>query len=239
TGGGQANAGVGFSVPINVAKEILPQLRDKGKVTRGWMGVTIGPMTEDLAPTFGLKAPEGAVVNSVQTGSPAEKAGLQPEDVVLSADGRKIENNGDLSRYIAGKTPGATVRLDVLRGKENRTVNVTLGTFPDEPGGREAESEGRTSRLGMTLRDLSPQMAERLELPRGTRGVLVMEVEAGEAAEDAGLVRGDVIVSVNGQPVEGVQSFERAVEQSKADGRARLRVRRGEQFFVVVLKVGK
>ncbi|HVO11525.1 MAG TPA: Do family serine endopeptidase [Vicinamibacteria bacterium] len=239
TGGGQANAGVGFSVPVNVAKEILPQLREKGKVTRGWMGVTIGPMTEDLAPTFGLKVPEGAVVNSVQSGSPAEKAGLQPEDVVLSADGRRIENNGDLSRYIAGKTPGSTVRLEVLRGKENRTVNVTLGTFPDEPGGRENDSEGRASNLGMTLRDLSPQMAERLELPRGTRGVVVMDVEAGQAAEDAGLLRGDVIVSVNGQPVDGLQTFERAIDQSRAEGRARLRIRRGEQFFVVVLKVGK
>jgi len=239
TGGGQANAGVGFSVPINVAREILPQLREKGSVTRGWMGVNIQQLSEEMAQTYGLSSPSGALVSQVTPGSPAEKAGLQPEDVVLSADGRKIENNGDLSRYIAGKAPGTTVKLEVLHGKEHKTVNVTLGTFPDEAGGREAESEGRTSRLGMTLRDLSPQMAERLELPRGTRGVVVMDVEAGEAAEDAGLQRGDVIVSVNGQAVEGLQAFERAIDQSKAEGRARLRVRRQDQFFVVVLKVGK
>jgi serine protease Do len=239
TGGGQANAGVGFSVPINVAKEILPQLRQKGKVTRGWMGVSIQPVTEALAQTYGLSTPDGALISQVTPGSPADKAGLQPEDVVLSADGRKIENNGDLSRYIASKPPNSTVKLEVQHGKERKTVNVTLGTFPDEPSERAAESGSGTSKLGMTLRDLTPQMAERLDLPRGTRGVVVMDVEAGEAAEEAGLQRGDVIVTVNGQPVDGVPGFERAVEQARSEGRVRLRFRRGDQYFVVVLKVNK
>ncbi len=234
---GGSNAGVGFSVPINVAKEILPQLREKGKVTRGWLGVTIGAMTDDLAKTYGLAEATGAVIGSVQASSPAEKAGLQPEDVVLSADGRKIEDNGDLSRYIASKAPGSTVRLNVLHGKERKTVDVTLGTFPDQSsGGVSPEGAGR-SKLGMTLRDLTPQAAERLELPRGTRGAVVMDVEAGEAAEDAGLQRGDLIVSVNGQAVDGVDAFERAVDQARPEGLARLRVRRGDNYFVVTLRV--
>ncbi len=139
TGGSQASAGVGFSVPINVAKEILPQLRDKGKVVRGWMGVNIQPVSEDLAATYGLTEGKGAYVSAVTAGSPAEKAGLQPEDVILSADGRAIEDNSDLSRYIASKAPGATVKLEVLRGKDKKAVSVTLGTFPDET----AESLGR------------------------------------------------------------------------------------------------
>jgi serine protease Do len=237
TGGSQASAGVGFSVPINVAKEILPQLRDKGKVTRGWMGVTIGAMNEDLAATYGLKDAKGAVVVTVASGSPAEKAGLQPEDVVLSVDGHPIQDNGDLSRYIASKTPGTSVRLDVLRGKERRSVNVTLGTFPDEQGDAASHQGENRSKLGMALRDLSPQMAERLEMPRGTRGVVVMDVEAGEAAEDAGLARGDVILSVNGQAVDGVTAFERAIEQARSDGRARLRILRQSDYLVVVLKL--
>ncbi len=235
SGGG--SAGVGFSVPINVAKEILAQLRDKGKVTRGWMGVTIGGMTEDLAATYGLKEAKGAVVGSVTPGSPAEKAGLRPEDVVLSADGHAIENNGDLSRYIAGKAPGTTVRLELLRGKGRETVTVTLGTFPDASSSEQSTDDAGRSKLGMTLRDLTPQAAERLNLPRGIRGVVVMNVEAGEAAEDAGLQRGDVIVSVNGQAVDGVDAFERAVDEARSDGRVRLRVRRDEGYFVVVLKV--
>jgi serine protease Do len=237
TGGSQASAGVGFSVPINVAKEILPQLREKGKVTRGWLGVTIGPMTEDLAATYGLKEARGAVVGSVTSGSPAEKAGLQPEDVVLTIDGRPIQDSGDLSRYIASKPPGSTVRLEFIRGKDRRNADVTLGTFPDEPSQAAGQSEDNRSRLGMTLRDLAPSMAERLELPRGSKGVVVMDVEAGEAAEQAGLGRGDVIVSVNGQPVDGVSAFERVVDQARSDGRVRLRVLRQGEYFVVVLKL--
>jgi serine protease Do len=236
TGGGQANAGVGFSVPINVAKEILPQLRDKGKVTRGWMGVYIQAVSEELAATYGLTEGKGAYVSAVTPGSPAEKAGLQPEDVVLSVDGRTIENNGDLSRYVASKAPGQTVRLEVLRGKSRQNVSVTLGTFQDQPD--EASAGGAdTNKLGMTLRDLTPQMAERLEMPRGAKGVVVMETEPGEASEDAGLVRGDVIVSVNGQAVDGVGDFQRLIEAARKDGRARLRFRREGNFFVAVLKL--
>jgi serine protease Do len=237
TGGAQASAGVGFSVPINVAREILPQLREKGKVTRGWMGVQIGSMSEDLAATYGLKDAKGAVVSSVQDGSPAEKAGVQPEDAVLSVDGHPIQDNGDLSRYIASKSPGTAVRLELLRGKERRTLNVTLGTFPDAPNESSSQAGDNRSKLGMTLRDLSPSMAERLDLPRGARGIVVMDVEAGEAAEDAGLARGDVILSVNGQGVDGVAAFERSVEQARANGRARLRVLRQGDYLVVVLRL--
>ena len=119
TGGAQASAGVGFSVPINVAKEILPQLREKGKVMRGWMGVTIQRRDARTWPaTYGLSEAQGRRTSSAVTpGSPAEKAGLQPEDVILSADGRTIQDNSDLSRYISSKSPGTTVKLEVLRGK--------------------------------------------------------------------------------------------------------------------------
>jgi serine protease Do len=223
TNGAAASAGVGFSVPINVAKEILPQLREKGKVIRGWMGVNIQSLNDDLAATYGLKEAKGAYVSAVTPGSPAEKAGLQPEDVILGADGKQIEDSSDLSRYISSKSPGTTVKLDLLRGKDRKAASVTLGTFPDEPTAEPGEEGGRAS-LGMSLHDLSPQLAERMELPRGTRGALVTDVEAGGAAEDAGLVRGDVIVSVNGQTVDDVASFDRAIEAARPATRARLRV---------------
>ena len=238
TGGAQASAGVGFSVPINVAKEILPQLRDKGKVTRGWLGVVIGPMSEDLAATYGLTEAAGAVVNSVAPGSPADKAGLQPEDVVLRADDRVIKDNSDLSRYISSRAPGTTVKIELLRGKDRKTVSVTLGTFQDESQeGQESES-GRAS-LGMTLREVTPAIAERLERPRGTKGVVVVEVEAGTAAEDAQLVREDVIVSVNGQAVESLDAFDKAIDAARPAGRARLRVynRQVQGYRVVVLRL--
>jgi serine protease Do len=238
TGGSQASAGVGFSVPINVAREILPQLREKGKVVRGWMGVNIQPVSEDLASTYGLSEGKGAAVSAVTAGSPAEKAGLQPEDVILSADTRTIQDNSDLSRYISSKSPGTTVKLEILRGKDRKAVSVVLGTFPDANEESTTEDGGRAS-LGMTLRDLTAALAERMELPRGTKGVLVMDVEAGEAAEEANLARGDVIVSVNGEAVESVDAFDRAIGAARPATRARLRVYNAQLggYRVVVLRL--
>jgi serine protease Do len=237
-GGARQSAGVGFSVPINVAKDILPQLREKGKVVRGWLGVQIQPVSEDLAKTYGLKEARGAAVSQVTTASPAEKAGLKPEDVIVTADGRTIQDNGDLSRYISSQPPGKTVKLEVLRDGQQKAISVVLGTFPDEASEEDAAS-AQKGKLGMTLRDLTGALAERLELPRSTRGALVWEVEAGEPAEEAGLQRGDVIMSVNGAAVTSVEDFEREIERARRDGAARLRVQSSAGFRIVVLKLAK
>jgi serine protease Do len=236
-GASRVNAGVGFSVPINVAREILPQLREKGRVVRGWMGVTIGSMTEDLAATYDLDEARGAIVNSVTPGSPAEDAGIEPEDVVLTADGREIDDSSDLSRYIASKAPGTEVELNVLRGSEEQKISLTLGTFPE---GRVASARQETTerrRLGMSVRDLTPALADRLELPRDTRGVLITEVEPGGPADKARLRRSDVIVAVNGEPMEGVDDFERAISEFESGDRIRLRVLSAERYRVVVLRL--
>jgi serine protease Do len=236
TGGERQSSGVGFSVPINVAKDILPQLREKGKVVRGWLGIAIEPMREDVAKTFKLKEASGALVTQVTPGSPADKAGLVPEDVVVKADARKIGDNGDLSRYISSRPPGSTVKLDVIRGGADKSFSVVLGTFPEEAS-EDDTGEARHGKLGMTLQDLTPSMAERLELPRGTKGPLVTDVEAGEPAEKAGLLARDVIVSVNGTPVSTVEQFESQVEAAKKDGAVRLRVLTNGAFRIVVLKL--
>jgi serine protease Do len=238
-GGARQSAGVGFSVPINVAKEILPQLRDKGKVTRGWMGVRIQRVDEDLAKTYRLKEAKGAVISQVDVGSPAERAGLKAEDVVVSVDGRPIQDNGDLTRYISSQAPGKTVKLDILREGGPKTISVTLGTFAEEKNDEEAAT-GQKGKLGMTLLDLTPALAEKLDLPRDSKGALVREVEAGTPAEDAGLQRGDVIVSVNGSGVSSVEDFEKAIERARREGAARLRVQSGQTnrgFRIVVLKL--
>jgi len=237
TRGVPQSAGVGFAVPINVAKEILPQLRERGKVVRGWLGVSITALNEDMARTYHIKEARGAVINDVTTDSPAEKAGVKPGDVVVGVDGRVVEDNGDLSRYIASKPPNTTVNLRVLReGGQEQTIAVKLGTFPEEGAEDEGES-GKRGQLGMTLRNLTPDVADRLELPRTTKGVVVTAVEAGDAAEDAGLARGDVIVSVNGAAVTSVADFEHEIDRARADGVARLRVRRGTAYSFLVLKL--
>ena len=220
-GASRVNAGVGFSVPINVARDILPQLRERGKVVRGWMGVTIQAVTDDLAATYGLDEARGALVSSVTPDSPAEEAGIEPEDVILSADDRQIDDNSDLSRYISSKAPGTVVQLEVLRSGSRLKLPITLGTFPDAES-RVATEETDRPRLGMSVRDLTPALAERLELPRNTRGVLITNVEPGEPAEEARLNRGDVIVTVNGERVETVEEFEKAVADFESGDRIRL-----------------
>ena len=236
TRGVPQSAGVGFAVPINVAKEILPQLRARGKVVRGWLGVQIQPLSEDMARTYKMKDAKGALVSDVTSDSPAEKAGVKADDVVVGVDGRAIEDNGDLSRYIASKTPGTTVQLRVLRGGAEQTIAVTLGTFPEEQAGDEGEST-RHGALGMTLRNLTPSMADQLDLPRSVKGVVVTGVEAGDAAEEAGLARGDVIVSVNGATITSVSEFEKEIDRARPDAVARLRVRRGSTYSILALKL--
>jgi serine protease Do len=236
TRGVPQSAGVGFAVPINVARDILPQLRDKGKVVRGWMGVSIQAISEDMARSLKLKDAKGAIISDVTGDSPAEKAGLKPGDVVVSVDGHEVEDNGDLSSYIASKSPGTTVRLKVLRDGAEQTLAVKLGTFPEQPEGEE-EDEGGRAELGMTLRNLTPEVAGRLELPRTATGVVVADVEGGSAAEDAGVQRGDLIVSVNGAAVGDVTEFQREIAKARPDGVARLRVRRGNQHTFLVLRL--
>jgi serine protease Do len=240
TRGAPQSAGVGFAVPINVAKEILPQLREKGRVVRGWLGVSINPVTEDLAQSLKLKEAKGAYISDVTEGSPADKAGLQPDDVVVAVDGRPITDNGELSRYIASKAPGTTVSLKVVRKGAERTVSVTLGTFPEREEAEDETGGAGHAQLGMTLQDLTPALAAQLELPRTARGVVIMDVEAGSAADNAtpaSLQRGDLIVSVNGENVDSVKDFQAQIEKAKADGVARLRVRRGNGIFVAVLRL--
>jgi serine protease Do len=237
TSGLQQSAGVGFAVPINVAKDILPQLREKGKVTRGWLGVNIQAVDEATAKSFKMKDARGAIVTQVTDASPAEKAGLKAEDIVLKADAVEVQDNQDLSSYISSKPPGAVVKLLVLRDGAEKTISVTLGTFPEQPGeAAEAEEDAGTAHLGMTLRNLTPEMAERLDLPANAKGALVWDVESGSAADDSGLRRGDLVVSVNGVAVEGTRDFESEIGKAKASGVARLRIRRGGGYNVVTLR---
>jgi serine protease Do len=232
------SAGVGFAVPINVARSILPQLRETGRVVRGWLGAAVQPLDQELAQTFGLDEARGAVVSDVAPGSPAQRAGLQPGDIVLSVDGRPVEDARALSDAIAALQPGTKVQVRVRRQGADRTLPVTLGTFPDETAGAGATADGASGPLGMAVQPLTPDQAASLELPAGTQGLVVGEVEVGKPAEQAGLRQGDVIVSVNGTEVADVASFQSAIARARRQGGlARLRVHRGGAYQFLVLKV--
>ncbi|HRB13850.1 MAG TPA: PDZ domain-containing protein, partial [Vicinamibacteria bacterium] len=247
TQGSAQNAGVGFSVPINVAKPIIPQLKTKGKVTRGWLGVQIQSASEDIALTFKRDSAQGVVVTDVTKDSPAEKAGIQLEDYIFEVDGRVVKDNTALTGYISGLPPGTTVSLKLIRAGSEKTVKVTLGTFPEGPtaaAGKDdaegdASDEKAQTNLGLELQTLSPTLRERMDLPDSVRGVVVRSVEAGGAAELAGLARGDVIIMVSGEEVSSVKEFNAAIRKSAPAKAARLRVRRGDSVLVVALRLDR
>jgi serine protease Do len=236
TGGAQQYSGVGFAVPINVARGILPQLRDKGRVVRGWLGVQIQAIDEDLAKSLKMADTKGALVSDVTPGSPAAEAGLKAGDVIRSVDGTPVESSSDLSSRVAAMRPGARVGLDVLRDGADRKIDVRLGTFPDEDAPQASTAEGR-NRLGMALRTLTPDVAQGLDLPSDAHGVVVVQVEPGSLADAAGLRERDVIVSVDGRPVTDVGAFHAAVESARTSDVLRLRVRRGAGYLFVALRL--
>jgi serine protease Do len=241
------NAGVGFSVPINTVKAILPQLKTRGKVIRGWLGVSIQSASEDVALTFGRSSAQGVVVADVTKDSPAEKAGIALEDYIYEVDGRAVTTNSSLTNYIASLPPGTTVTLKLIRAGAEKSVRITLGTFPEgdiqtaaNDDGDDAESEEKAaSNLGVELQTLSPALRERMDLPNGLRGVVVRSVEAGGAGELAGLARGDVILMVSGEEVSSVKEFNAAVRKAASTRAARLRVRRGDNVIVMGLRLDR
>jgi serine protease Do len=242
------NAGVGFSVPINVAKPIIPQLKATGKVIRGWLGVQIQSANEDMALTFKRDSAQGVIVTDITKDSPAEKAGLKMEDYVYEVDGRLVKDNASLTSYIASLAPGTTVNLKLIRDGSDKSVKVTLGTFPDgtttlaanrREDSDDKDEEKAVSNLGLELQGLSSALRERMDLPDSVRGVVVRSVEAGGAAELAGLGRGDVIIMVSGEEVSSVKDFNSAIRKSISSRVARLRVRRGEAVIVVALRLDR
>jgi serine protease Do len=232
TGGAEQYSGVGFAVPINVAREILPQLREKGHVVRGWLGVQVQSINDDLAKSLKMSDNHGAIVSNVTPGSPADKAGLKPGDVIRAVDGKAVETSPDLSHRIASKGPGTTVGLEVLRDGANKTIDVKLGTFPEET--EAAAGEGH-EKLGLSVRTLTPDVAQSMNLPTDEHGVVIVEVEPGSGADTAGLQARDVIVSVDGQPVADVAAFHAAIEQAQKSGLVRLRIRRGAGYLFVAV----
>jgi len=209
---------IGFAVPINGASAILPQLRARGRVSRGYMGVALRDVDADLERSLKLGVPHGAMVQDVTDGSPADRAGVRPYDVVISLDDQAIGNDDQLIREIAARVPGTTARLRVVRDGREQTIIVKLTERPSsrEPADpRPASVPDRTKAeqdaipLGLTVRDLDRQALERLDLPRRTKGVLVTRVEPVSTSADSDIERGTVILEINRQPVESVADYRR------------------------------
>jgi len=206
------SVGIGFAIPTSLAKSIVTQLADSGKVTRGWLGVGIQPVTPDIAKSFGRTETTGALVSSVSEGSPAEKAGLKAGDIITEYDGRKVERVSDLPRAVAGTPVGHDVRLGVVRDGMPMTLTAKVAALdPKEP--READRGERAKpTLGLAVQPLTPALAQQLGV-KATQGLVVQNVVDGSPAADAGFERGDVIVEVDKKPVKSVADLKDSVEK--------------------------
>ena len=222
--------GIGFAIPASMARRVLPQLLATGRVTRGWLGVRIQSLTEDLAPSFGAKEGEGVLVADVMPGGPAEASGLRSGDVILDFEGQPTAEVPDLQRAVADTVPGTAAKVTVLREGRRETLSVKVGEMPaDEP----AVASRGAERWGLTVQPITPDLARQFKLPAGA-GVLVSEVEEGSPAARAGIRPGDAVVEVNRRRVRDVSGFEEAL--GRADQDVLLFVQREGRSQYIVLK---
>ncbi|HEY6214337.1 MAG TPA: trypsin-like peptidase domain-containing protein [Vicinamibacterales bacterium] len=209
---------IGFAVPINGAKAVLGQLRAKGRVSRGFMGVALRDVDADLERSLKLTVHRGALVQDVTAASPAERAGLRPYDIVVALDDHAIASDDQLIREIAGRAPGSPAKLRFVRDGREQTVTVRLTERPlrdvertDPPAPDARRSDPNASPLGLNVRDLDRQVIERLDLPSRIHGVLIARVEPMSPSSDAGIERGTVLMEINRRPVDSVAGFRRLV----------------------------
>ncbi len=230
-------AGIGFAVPINTARYVMEQLIARGKVVRGFFGVVPADVTPEDAQR--LKVRQGALITSVTEGSPAAQAGMQVEDVVVEYNGKPVRGEVDFRDMVARTEPGTVVPVKVVRNGREITLRVKVAEAPDPEEQMRQRQQGEQSgrKLGISIEQVTPELAERLRLPRNTRGVVITEVVPGSAADDAGLSVGDIIVQVDGQRVTDVDEVHRLVEQHKSGDTVVFIVRRNTPEGAVTSRV--
>ncbi|HQU84286.1 MAG TPA: DegQ family serine endoprotease [Pyrinomonadaceae bacterium] len=232
------NIGIGFAIPSNMAKSVMDSLLKDGKVHRGMLGVGIQDMTSELSENFGLKEVRGVIVNSVSPNSPADKAGLKSGDVILSLNGANIIDGNELRNKVASSAPNSEVSIGYLRDGSEKTAKVTLAEFETKKDGKTSDGNSaepaEQGKLGLTLQSLTPQIAKQLGLNNVGEGLVVMEVQPGSPAEDAGIAQGDVILQVNRQDVKTIEDVKSAMEKASKNSVLLLINRGGKTIFLTV-----
>lgn len=227
TGG---NIGIGFAIPVNLAKKILMQLKNQGRVTRAWLGVELDQVTPELAESFGLAEPKGAVVALVDPGSPAAAAGLKDGDILIQIDGKTISDRNDLMRTVTLSPIGSQITLMLLREGRQMQITVTLAERPSE---REGLKGVRSDLLGLAVTALTPEQAQQTGLPPGV--VVVELLQNGPAAQ--GIAPGDVIIKINGQNVQSLDDFQKATSGLKSGQSVRILIQRGSGRGFVAFRI--
>jgi serine protease Do len=238
------NIGIGFAIPMNTVRELLPQLRN-GKITRGMIGVSVGLIPAEALDELGLKDRKGALVATVSPGGPAAKAGMEPGDVIVAFNGKPVANRDELVRTVVGTKPGTRVDVRVIRDKQEKTLNVTVEELNLDEEGRSTarggeqggDEEEASSGFGMTLSNITPEVARRLRLDADARGAVVTDVEPQSAASRAGIAPGDIITRVNRRPVTSAAEAGRELAKVESGRTALLLVlRNGQETFLTVTK---
>ena len=231
--------GLGFAIPINIARDLLSQLK-KGEVVRGWLGVVIQEVTPELAQSFGLKQPTGALVSDIEPGSPADKAGIKKGDIILKFNGKEITKMKELPAIVALTPVGETVTVTILRDGKTRDVTLKVAKMPTEgtigSAPRTTPGPGTKSELGLAVEAITPTIAQYLGLP-DTDGVIVTAVDPNSFAERAGIMKGDVIRELNRKKVKNLAEFNAEMANSNKTGRYLfLILRSGNTIFIAINK---
>jgi serine protease Do len=232
--------GIGFAIPANMAKNVMDQLVQTGRVRRGMLGVNIQGVTSDLASTLGLAQVRGALVSGVQAGGPAERAGLKRGDVIMAFNGAPVADSNALRNMVARTLPNSAVTLTVSRDGREQQIPLTLGELPAEKDtasardGDGARNAADTGKLGVGVEPVTPALAQRFNLKAGTQGLVVVAIDAAGPAAEAGLQEGDVIEEVNRQPVRNVADLQAALRQTGTRPALLLVNRGGDGLFLTV-----
>ncbi|HZP34510.1 MAG TPA: DegQ family serine endoprotease [Candidatus Acidoferrales bacterium] len=235
SGQGGGNQGIGFAIPMNMARNVMDQIVEHGKVVRGYLGVTIQGVDADMAKAFGLPQGGGALVGDVSANSPAAKAGIERGDVILELNGQKINSPDDLSVRVSEMPPGTVAHLKVFRNAQTRDVNVTLGEFPANPEAAQGQGAQQPSELqGLQVENLTPDIARQLGIRASQTGVVVTAVDPSSQAAAAGIQTGDLIQEVNHTRINNVTEYERAIAAAGKNAVLLLINRQGTTHFVIV-----
>jgi serine protease Do len=225
--------GIGFAIPTSMAKSVMESLISKGKVVRGWLGVTIQHLTPELAKQFDIKEERGVLIGDVVEGSPAEKAGLQRGDIIVEFEGKKVEDPNQIRNMVANTEPGQTVEFQIIRENKRETKKITIGDMPAET---EKPSKGEYDNLlnGVYVQELTPEIAGKLNMPKKLKGVVVVDVDE-ESPAAMMLMRGDVIQEINRMRITGMKEYEQVVSMIKPGKDILLLIFRGGSSLYLTL----
>lgn len=237
SGGGMGGSvGIGFAIPINMAQHVMKMLIEKGHVIRGWLGIGIQDIDNEMVQPLQLKNTKGALVRSVVEDSPAKKAGLKDEDVIIAIDGKEVKNASHLSLLVASTEPGTTVKLKVVREGREITITATLGERPEEKQAAVTKKPKSSKKIGLSIENLTRQTAKQYGY-KGEQGVIVTYVKRGSIAYREGIREGDLIKSINRKKIRNVQDFNKIMDSINAGEIIFMRLKKGDDYFYVSFKM--